>query len=239
MPMPARLVHVDLDPDVINRRYPAVVGIVADAATALRAILGAQRRRSGSRPSRVWAKQVATARAARPPMRPFVKTLRDVLGPDALVVADVVRIAYPMLAEFPVGRPRSVMSSVGFFAMGHGLPGAIGAALAFPRRQVVALAGDGGFLMTGQELATAVQENIPVVCLVVNDGSLTAIRVLQDKHYAGRRFAVDLRNPDFAAYARAFGALGLTVRGPSELRPALRVALRGGRPAVLDLRYVP
>ena len=123
--------------------------------------------------------------------------------------------------------------------MGHGLPGAIGAKLAFPRRQVVALAGDGGFLMTGQELASAVQEQVPVVCLVINDGSLTAIRILQDKHYAGRRFAVDLKNPDFAEYARAFGALGLRVRRPQQLAPALRRALRSRRPAVLDLRYTP
>lgn len=239
MPMPARLIHVDVNPPVINRRYRAELGIVADAGEALRALLLALKAEARPRRSRAWAREAAAARAARPPVRPFVRTLRQVLAPDALVVADVVRIAYPLLAEFPVSRPRSVLSSVGFFAMGHGLPGAMGAKLASPRRQVVALAGDGGFLMTGQELATAVQERIPVVCVVVNDGCLTAIRILQDKHYAGRRFAVNLRNPDFAAYARAFGALGVTVRRPQELGPALRRALRARRPALLDLRYTP
>jgi acetolactate synthase-1/2/3 large subunit len=78
-----------------------------------------------------------------------------------------------------------------------------------------------------------------VVCVVVNDGCLTAIRILQDKHYGGRRFAVDLRNPDFAAYARAFGALGFTVPRPQDLAPVLRRALRARRPALLDLRYTP
>jgi len=236
MPMPARLIHMDVDPEVIGRRYHADVAIVADARGGLRALLEALKGGPEPRRSRVWAQ---AACAARPPMRPFVRGLREALAADALVVADVVRAAYPLLAEFPVGRPRSVLSSVGFFAMGHGLPGAIGAKLAFPARQVVALAGDGGFLMTGQELATAVQERVPVICLVVNDGSLTAIRILQDKHYAGRRFAVDLRHPNFAAYARAFGALGVTVRRPEGLAPALRRALRSRRPAVLDLRYTP
>lgn len=238
MPMPARLVHVDVDPTVISRRYEAAVGIVADAAEALLAILCAVKESARPRRSPAWARETAAARAARPPLRPFVRTLRQVLAPEAIVAADVVRIAYPVLGEFPVSRPRSVLSSVGFFAMGHGLPGAIGAKLAFPRRPVVALAGDGGFLMTGQELATAVQANVRVVSLVVNDGSLTAIRMLQDKHY-GRRFAVDLKNPDFAAFARAFGAQGLVVRRPAELAPALRRALGARRPALIDLRYTP
>ncbi|HYL79168.1 MAG TPA: thiamine pyrophosphate-binding protein [Candidatus Acidoferrum sp.] len=238
MPMPPRLVHVDVDPTVIGRRYEAAVGIVGDAAEALSALLGAMK--DGTRPRRSpgWTREAAAARAARPPLRPFLVTLRETLPPEAIVAADVVRIAYPVLGEFPVSRPRSVISSVGFFAMGHGLPGAIGAKLAFPGRPVVALAGDGGFLMTGQELATAVQASVPVVCLVVNDGSLTAIRILQDKHY-GRRFAVDLKNPDFAAFARACGAQGLVVRRPRELAPALRGALRARRPALLDLRYTP
>ncbi len=236
MPMPRRLIHVDIDPEVINRRYQAEVAIVADAKDGLRAILGALK--AGPRPQRspAWAK---AARLSRPSTGPFILTLWQGLRADAIIVADVVRIAYPLLAEYPASRPRSVMSSVGFFAMGHGLPGAIGAKLAFPERQVVALAGDGGFLMTGQELATAVQENVPVVCLVVNDGCLTAIGTLQDQRYRGRRFAVDLKNPDFAAYARAFGALGFTVRRPQELRPALDRALRARRPALLDLRYTP
>lgn len=238
MPMPPRLVHVDVDPTVIGRRYEAAVGIVADAALALGAILRAAKDGARPRRSAEWTREAAMARAARPPLRPFARTLREVLPQEAILVADVVRIAYPVLGEFPVSRPRSVLSSVGFFAMGHGLPGAIGAKLALPGRPVVALAGDGGFLMTGQELATAVQAGVPVVSLVVNDGSLTAIRMLQDKHY-GRRFAVDLRNPDFAALARAFGAQGLIVRRPAELAPALRRALRASRPALLDLRYTP
>ena len=239
MPVPARLVHLDVDPAVIDRSYATTVGIVADAGEGLRAIRRAVQEQAGRRRLPAWAQEVAAARSARPPLRPFVRTLRQVLAPEAIVVADVVRIAYPVLAEFPATRPRSVLSSVGFFAMGHGLPGAIGAKLAFPARPVVALAGDGGFLMTGQELATAVQADVPVVCVVVNDGSLTAIRTLQDKHYGGRRFAVDLTNPDFAGYARAFGALGLTVRRPADLAPALRRALGARRPAILDLRYTP
>jgi acetolactate synthase-1/2/3 large subunit len=239
MPMPARLIHVDVDPTVISRRYETEVGIVADAGEALGAILCAVKEMGHPHRSRAWALEAGAVRTARPPLRPFVRTLREALPADAIVTADVVRIAYPVLGEFPVSRPRSVLSSVGFFAMGHGLPGAIGAKLAFPRRPVVTLVGDGGFLMTGQELATAVQAKAPVVCVLVNDGALTAIRILQDKHYGGRRFAVDLKNPDFLTFARAFGALGLAVHRPTELGPALRRALRARRPALIDLRYIP
>jgi acetolactate synthase-1/2/3 large subunit len=123
--------------------------------------------------------------------------------------------------------------------MGYGLPSAIGAKLAHPGRVVVGTCGDGGFMMTMQELATAVQHEINVIQLVFNNGSYGTIRMHQERDYPGRNVATDLKNPDFAAVARAFGAEGYTVRRSEEFAPALRAALACGKPAVLDIHTDP
>ncbi len=121
-------------------------------------------------------------------------------------------------------------------AMGYGVPAAVAAALLYPERTVVNFAGDGDFLMTGQELATAVQENAAVVILVVNNGMYGTIRMHQERHYPGRVSGTDLVNPDFAALARAFGAHGAVVERTTDFAAALEEALACGRPAVIELR---
>jgi acetolactate synthase-1/2/3 large subunit len=108
-----------------------------------------------------------------------------------------------------------------------------------PDRPVVCIAGDGDFLMTGQELATAVQEELPVVVLVVNNAMYGTIRMHQERHYPGRVVGTDLRNPDFVAYARAFGAHGALVERSEDFPAALDEALGCGRPAVIELRVDP
>jgi acetolactate synthase I/II/III large subunit len=104
---------------------------------------------------------------------------------------------------------------------------------------VVAIAGDGDFLMTGQELATAVQYDAPIVVLVVNNGMFGTIRMHQERHYPGRVSGTDLVNPDFAALARAFGAHGAVVERTGDFAAAFDEALAAGRPAVLELRVDP
>jgi len=127
------------------------------------------------------------------------------------------------------------MHSASFIAMGHAFPAALGAKVAFPGRQVVSVSGDGCFMMTGQELATAVQHGINVVAIVINDRCLTGIAALQDVHYDGRRIAVHLVNPDFVRFAESFGALGLRVEQPKEFRPALRKALEAATPSLIEI----
>jgi acetolactate synthase-1/2/3 large subunit len=123
--------------------------------------------------------------------------------------------------------------------MGYGLPAAVAAKALHPDRAVVCIAGDGDFLMTGQELATAVQEDLPIVVLVVNNGMYGTIRMHQERRFPGRVVGTDLRNPDFAAYARAFGAHGALVERSEDVPAALDEALRCGRPALLELRVDP
>jgi acetolactate synthase-1/2/3 large subunit len=124
-------------------------------------------------------------------------------------------------------------------AMGFGLPAALAAKVVHPGRPVVAVAGDGDFLMTGQELATAVQHRLDVVVLVANNGMYGTIRMHQERTYPGRVIATDLQNPDFAALAEAYGAYGETVTDTDAFPAALERALTAGRPALLDLQVDP
>jgi acetolactate synthase-1/2/3 large subunit len=124
-------------------------------------------------------------------------------------------------------------------AMGYGVPAAVAAKLVRKDAVVVCFAGDGDFLMSGQELATAMQYDLPVVILVVNNGMYGTIRMHQERHYPGRVVGTELVNPDFAAYARAFGAHGDVVEETSQFADAFERALESSRPAVLELRVDP
>jgi acetolactate synthase I/II/III large subunit len=124
-------------------------------------------------------------------------------------------------------------------AMGFALPAALAAKVVHPRRTVVAVTGDGDFLMCGHELATAVQHRLEVVVLVVDNGMYGTIRMHQERAYPGRVIATDLQNPDFAALAEAYGAAGETVAATADLPAALDRAFAAGRPAVLALRTDP
>jgi len=124
-------------------------------------------------------------------------------------------------------------------SMGYGFPAAIAAKLAEPERPVIAVCGDGDFLMNGQELATAVQYGAHFVALVVNNGLYGTIRMHQEREYPGRVYGTELSNPDFAAYARAFGAHGETVTRTAEFAPAFERAFSAGKAALIELRIDP
>ena len=124
-------------------------------------------------------------------------------------------------------------------AMGYGAPAAIAAKLVHPERMVVCFAGDGDFLMTGQELATAVQYGAAVIFVIVNNGMYGTIRMHQEREYPERVYATALRNPDFAQLARAYGAFGAVVEQTADFAPAFEDAVAAGGPALLELRIDP
>jgi acetolactate synthase-1/2/3 large subunit len=124
-------------------------------------------------------------------------------------------------------------------SMGYSVPAAVAAKIAEPKRAVVAIAGDGEFLMNGQEFATAMQYGAAVIVLVVNNGMYGTIRMHQEREYPGRVSGTELSNPDFAAYARAFGGHGETVERTADFAPAFRRAQASGKPAILELRIDP
>jgi acetolactate synthase-1/2/3 large subunit len=123
--------------------------------------------------------------------------------------------------------------------MGYGVPAAVAAKLVHPDRTVVSFNGDGCFLMNGQELATAVQYNVNVVFLVINNGMYGTIRMHQEREYPGRISGTELRNPDFAALARAYGAHGETVTTTEEFAPAFERAMKAGKAALIEVQLDP
>ncbi len=258
---PTRLIHVDIDPQELGRNYPPALGIVADARVFLQQLhrRGIERgwpSRPNHRPwldrieswKRVWEERVAPRRASDAvPVRPerLVADLRAVLPEDGILVADVGLHHNWLVQEWVAYGPRTLLQSWGFAAMGFGVCGALGAKLATPDRPVVAVVGDGGFLMYPGAVATAVEYEIPVVWVVWNNYGYVSIRDQQFGYFgAGRELATSFRRdrtgelftPDYAALARSVGAEGVTVERPADIRPCLAEALRSGKPYVVDVR---
>jgi acetolactate synthase-1/2/3 large subunit len=230
--MPASLAHVDVDPAELGRHYPVTQGLACDARCALEALLAAM----PAAPREHWAVIQPRDAGWRLPGVEVLEVVREVLPTDAILAVDVTRLGYVMMVDFPLQTTRTFLHPAGAVAMGYGLPAALGAKVAFPGRTVVAVMGDGGFQMSALELATAMQEDLPVVVLLVNDGCLTLIKTTQDIHYSQRHIAVDLRNPDFGALTRAFGARYWLAETDLALGPALREATSAGQTAVVELR---
>ncbi len=168
-------------------------------------------------------------------MYAVVKTLEARLPDDAIIATDAGNFSGWVQRFFRFRRFRSQLGPTNG-AMGYGVPAALAAQVAAPERQAVCLVGDGGFLMTGQELATALQYDLAPLILIVNNGLYGTIRMHQEREYPTRVTGTELRNPDFAAMARAFGAFGATVARTAEFAPALEAALAAGGAAVVDLR---
>jgi acetolactate synthase I/II/III large subunit len=124
-------------------------------------------------------------------------------------------------------------------SMGYGMPSAVAMKRLYPERTVISVNGDGDFLMNGQEFATAVQYELPIVVVICDNGSYGTIRMHQEREYPGRVSATTLRNPDFATYARAFGGFGVTVEKTADFPAAFRAAVESGMPAIVHLKIDP
>ena len=239
LPLPSPRIQIDVEPELIGRNYPVDVGVVGDARLALEALL----RRLEPRSNPDWQDAIAEAKAAarariRKTLGPYERILDDLrqcLGRDAIVVRDVTIPASTWggrLLEAYV--PRTAMHSA-TYAIGLGLSTAIGASIGRPDRQVVVLAGDGGFASGLAELMTAAQEQARVRVIVFNDGGYGILRNLQDAHFEGRRFGVDLQTPDYVDLGRSFGVWVGQVRSSLEMRPQLTEALEAPGPAILEV----
>jgi acetolactate synthase-1/2/3 large subunit len=253
---PTRLIHVDIDPAEIGRNFPAEVGITGDARLVLEQLLPSGGRGPAER--QPWLARIATWRErweeemAGPrgsdavPIQParLVAELRRAVPAHGIVLADVGVHHNWLVCDYPALSSRSLLQSWGFASMGFGVAGALGAKLAAPDRPVVAVCGDGGFLMLPSVVATAVEYDIPVVWVVWNNFGYVSIRDQQLGYFgAGRELATsfedsrgELLSVDFAALARSMGAHGARVEQPCHLADQLRAAIESGRPTVLDVR---
>ena len=235
-----RLVHIHPGSEEIGRTWPVALGAVADVSPAIVALATLD-------PGRRWTAWRAAARAeyeafSAPIAVPAAVNLSEVVAhmaqalPRDAVVCNGAGNFAAWLHRFYRHRSRRTQLAPTSGAMGYGFPAAIAAKLAAPEREVVCFAGDGDFLMTGNEMATAVQYGANVVAVVVDNGSYGTIRMHQEREYPGRVVGTDLRNPDFAAYARSFGAWAATVERTKDFPAAFAAARAAGAPALIHVK---
>jgi acetolactate synthase-1/2/3 large subunit len=161
--------------------------------------------------------------------------LRDNLPPDAIITNGAGNFSAWVHRFFRFRKfAQHVAPTSG--SMGYGPPAAVGMKRLYPQRQVVCLAGDGDFLMNGQEFATAVQYDLPFITIIVDNGSYGTIRMHQEREYPNRVVATELKNPDFAAYAKAFGGFGVLVEKTADFAAAFRACEKSGKPAIIHLK---
>jgi len=234
------VIQVDIDPDEIGRNYPPAIGIVADAAEALQALLDLVPRHNRARASRreecrAARRQVAERVAVLEPQGAYMRAIRAALPDHGILVTDITQVGYLSYFCFPVYEPRTFLTSGYQGTLGAAYPTAMGAQAGDLARPVVSVSGDGGFLYNVQELATAVRHGLNVAAVVFNDNAYGNVRRIQREDFGGRTIASDLRNPDFVALAESFGVEGRRVRDPDGLRSALQDVLRAPRPALIEV----
>jgi acetolactate synthase-1/2/3 large subunit len=252
---PTKLIHIDVDPAEIGRNYPVDLGAVADLKQAL-AVLNRVARKlvPGGTRREALAGEIASAREAfigsnrkhaesdAYPMRPerILADVRAALPRDALITTDVGWNKNGVGQQFPILEAGTIFTPGGYATMGFGAPAALGAKLARPDRVVVALVGDGGFGQNPALLATAFEEDIAVVWVIMNNFAFGTIAGLEKAHYGTTYGTVFEKHgkpysPDYAAIAKAYGVDGVRIAAASEFRPALERAIAAKRPFVIDV----
>lgn len=234
------LIRIDIDAEEIDRIVPPAVAVNADARqalAALNAVIGDHNRERADRSEEMARVKAAVEAdfAVFEPQMSFLRALRAALPEDGIFVEDLTQVGYLTRFAFPVYRPRSYISTGYQGTLGFGFATALGVKVARPDAPVLAISGDGGFLYTAAELATAVQHNIPVVAVVFRDDAYGNVRRAQVEQYGGKVIGTDLVNPDFAQLAETFGALGLRAKSPDELTGAIATGFASGRPTVIEV----
>ena len=252
---PTKLIQIDIDPAEIGRNYPVEIGAVADLKPALSVLSRVARElvpEGVRRPA--LASQIAAVRAAfiegnrkhaesdAYPMRPerILADVRGALPHDALITTDVGWNKNGVGQQFPILEPGTIFTPGGYATMGFGAPAALGAKLARPDRVVVALVGDGGFGQNPALLATAFEESIPAVWVIMNNYAFGTIAGLEKAHFGttyGTVFEKDGKpySPDYAAIAKAYGVEGVKINAAAEFKSALEHAIQSGKPFVIDV----
>ncbi|MBV8343142.1 MAG: hypothetical protein JO173_12260 [Gammaproteobacteria bacterium] len=244
LPEGLRIIRIDIDPEELPRR-PADVGIVADARRGSRALLAALaakklRRRPAREAEFNELKRRRRAEFAEvQPQVAYLDAIRAVLPRDGFFVEDICQAGFAARFAFPVYEPRTYVGSGYQDNLGSGYMTSLGVKVAQPERAVVSVNGDGGFMFGVQELATAVQYGIGSVAIVFNNRSFGNVLRDQQTTFGGRFLGESLRNPDFVALARAFGAAGCRVSTPEELQRELERALAADAPALIEVPIEP
>jgi len=236
-----RVIRVDIEPAQFQRGAAPDIAICADAREALAMLANALERKGAHQPSRrdelvrLKAKIAAEYERQLAPQMAYIRALQTALPEDRIVVADYTQVGYVATAALPVYKPRQIITPGYQGTLGFGYATALGAKVGQPDRPVVSLCGDGGFLFTANELATAVQHDIRAIGIVFSDGAYGNVQRMQRDLYGGKVIASDLRNPDFVKYAESFGAAARRAEGPEALTAALRWALDQRGPSLIEV----
>jgi len=258
---PTKLIHVDHDAGQIGKNYPTEVGIAGDVSLVIAQLIAAVKARAQAQraPTGPWREAIAkwthewrkalstTSGSDDVPLHPdrVIAELQGAIPADAVMLADIGAHHSWMVQQWKVPKQGRLLQSGGFASMGFGVAGALGAKLAAPDRPVVAVVGDGGFLMHSNVVATAVEYDLPIVWIVWNNGGYVSIRDIQvgffgkDREFATRfrsQKSGELISTDFALLGQSMGARGMRVERPAELGDQVRAALASGKPTVLDVR---
>jgi acetolactate synthase-1/2/3 large subunit len=247
----AEIIHIDIDPANIGKNKKPHFSVVADAKIALRTMIenlhfrgereiGAsiEQRKDWWRLIDQWRKATPAGQFSETEIKPqmVIEELHRQTNGNAIIVTDVGQHQMWAAQFYPFKRSRQWITSGGLGTMGFGLPAAIGAQMACPNDQVVAIVGDGGFQMTNQEIITAIQYRIPLKVLIMNNGCLGMVRQWQEMFYERAYSEVDLSiSPDFVKLAEAYGAKGLRAQNPSELASVLAEGLSGDGVVIMDI----
>jgi acetolactate synthase-1/2/3 large subunit len=250
----AKIIHIDIDPAELNKNVAVDIPIVADAKAALRAILPLVKKRS----HQVWHKEFKkyagveekkiirgeinpasnAAGASEITMAEVIHLLSEKTKGKAVVVSDVGQNQMIVAKYYRFQTPHSSITSGGLGTMGYALPAALGAKIGVPKREVIAVIGDGGFQMTIQEMATIAQEGTPVKIIVLNNGFLGMVRQWQQMFFEKRYSFVNLKNPDFVALSRGFGIEAERVDKRKDLSRALDRLLLAKSAYFLDIKVM-
>jgi acetolactate synthase I/II/III large subunit len=236
------IIRVDADPQEHNRLHKPAVALTGNAKPILAALLAELPAHNAKRPSRqaemqerqaAWRKRMAEKLA---PQAAYLAAIRDELPEDGIFVDEVTQIGFAARLLLPVYKPRTFLSPGYQDNLGWGFATSLGAQHARPDVPVLSISGDGGFMFTANELATAMRHRIPLVAVVFNDGAFGNVRRMQQQQYGNRLIGSDLANPDFVRFAESFGAGAERAKTPQELRDALRRAFanRSG-PTVIEV----
>jgi acetolactate synthase-1/2/3 large subunit len=241
-----KIVRVDADADEPGRLHKPAAALIGDAKPILKRlleVLSAHNAKRASRKPEMESRQAAWRKRLGDTIGPqiaFLDAIRAELPEDGIMVDEVTQMGFAARLAFPVTRPRTFLSPGYQDNLGWGFATALGAQDARRNVPVVSISGDGGFMFTANEMATAVRHRIPLTTIVFNDGAFGNVRRIQQEKYGNRLIASDLANPDFVKFAESFGAAGERARSPEELRAALRRAFsRRDGPTLIDVPVGP
>lgn len=236
-----KVVHIDIDPTEINRVMKPDVGIVADAAEATGLLVNAVAKHNIKRSSREEEMLGVKAQAAEimetkaGPQMAWLRAMREVLPEDGLFIDEFTQVGYVSRVGFPVYKPRHIVTPGYQGTLGYGYATSLGVKVAHADKSVLSINGDGGFMFTMNEIATAVHHNINLVAVVFADGAYGNVLRMQRDLHDNRVIGSEFTNPDFVKLAESFGALGLRTDTPDGLKKALETGFAANRPTIIEV----